>query len=669
MLSTESGTSFHATGQEIEDSAGTYGDFSRYLQLFPGVAFNNDESDDILVRGGNPMENLYLVDGIPVPNINHIATEGTTGGLVSMIDTSAISSVDFLTGGYGARYDGRLSSVIRIHTRDLNGGKALREAEVGFVGAGGTTEMPFRNGSVLMVSVHRSILNLFTDNIGLNGVPIYTNTLIHEQLSLSPSDSVSLLSLGGLDSINIQPEAYDNDETNTIDTQYKGWRYTNGAVWQHTYSARSFGLITIADSEEDEDIHQQDQLLNNIMPPGYTRATLPATPVYAQRTHDGITDLKFDYQGIFKKRVTLLAGSDARLHRVNYSVAQPIGEQTPLSTNPARSDAASFAPHFWVGETGSYVQGNLEVTKRWAVGGGTRFQTFAFGANTSLTPQFETRYLLTNNLDAHFRFGEYAQMPPYIYLTAFAQNRDMVLIRDRQMSGGLDFQLGTRGKLTVEGYQKVYRNYPVASEYPTLSLANMVDTLGQEFLWLPMVSRGGGQAAGIELSIAEHPSAHLSLVGNLAYARSRFSGLDGVLRPGNFDYPVIANLAGEYWLGPRYEVSFRYEYSSGRPYTPFLMDASAEQNRPIYDLKHVNSKRGPYYSRLDFLVKRNFMVSGRILTVYGGLQNALDRQNFLVYAWRPRVGYSGNCVPSPEACISAQTQMGIFPNFGVRYRF
>lgn len=667
--STRPGTSFHVTSQEIEKAAGTFGDLSRYLQLLPGVAFNSDESDDVLVRGGNPIENLYLVDGIPVPNINHIATQGTTGGLVSMIDTSAISSMDFLTGGYDARYDGRLSSVIKLHTVDEGKPQTLHEVEVGFVGAGLTVERPTNGNGVMLLSAHRSLLNLFTDNIGLNGVPIYSNFLLHARKPISPYDSLSILSLGGMDSIDITPQAFDNWETNTIDTQYRGWRVTNGVQWQHSFSERSFGVVTLADSEEEEDIHQQDQMLNNTMPAGFTRSTLPATPVYSQETHDGISDLKYDYEGMEAQRLTVLGGVDARLHRVNYSITQPIGEQTPLSTDPARTDATSFSPHFWVGETGTYVQGLWSITKKWSVGGGARLQTFAFGGNMTLTPRVHAGFQATDRIGLHLDFDEYAQMPPYVYLTAFKENHSLAPIRNRQVTGGVDVLVGGGGKLTIQGYRKEYWSYPVSSEYPTLSLANMVDTLGQEFLWLPMKSLGKGRAYGVEVSLQQKLSSRLLILGNVAYARNKFSGLDGALRPGNFDYPVILNAAGEYQLGKRYELSFRYEYSSGRPYTPFLLAASAAQNRPIYDLSQVNARRGPYYSRLDFLMKRNLVLNGKILTLYGGLQNALDRQNFLTYAWRPRVDYNGSCTRSPEACISTESQMGIFPNFGARFRF
>src|ERR1700751_22051 len=98
----------------------------------------------------------------------------------------------------------------------------------------------------------------------------------------------------------------------------------------------------------------------------------------------------------------------------------------------------------------------------------------------------------------------------------------------------------------------------------------MVDTFGQQFVWLPMNSAGRGITRGIELSV-EKRFVHFFTQANLAYARSRFSGTDGVLRPGNFDLPWIFNAAGVYRPGRRYEVSYRYEFTSGRPYTPFQL--------------------------------------------------------------------------------------------------
>lgn len=657
-----------ATAEEIQSSAGTYGDFSRYLQLFPGVVFNNDESDDVLVRGGNPIENLFLFDGLEIPNINHIATGATTGGLVSMIDTAAIDSIDFQSGGYNASYNERLSSVISIHPRELRNGQPYTEADAGFIGAGIIRETPFRSNGALLFSAHRSLLNLFTNDIGLNGVPIYTNLLTHAQWEPGSSDFISVDSVSGIDSINITPQGRDAAETNTINTQYKGWRTTNGISWRHLSSPHSFGTFTLSDSEQEQDIQQQDQLFDDTVPKGYTSKNLPLVPVYSELTHEGITNGRYDgYQGLGSK-LTALFGASTHLTRIAYNVAQPEGEQSPLSSNPARSDARSFAPHFWTGDTGFYTQ-LTAAFGRWTLSGGGRAQTFAFGDNLTATPRISTAYLLSKHVGVHASFGKYTQMAPFLDLTSYPQNHSLEPIAARQIIAGADLYDWKQGSISLEAYQKNYTQYPVSTEYPSLSLANMVDTLGQEFIWIPLTSKGKGLTRGIELSGKLHFDSKFFLLANIAYAKSMFAGLDGVMRPGNFDFPVVLNASGRYLPSPHYEFSFRYEATSGRPYTPFLLAETVAQNRPIYDLTRINAERGPIYSRLDFRASHTFTIGSRHLVAYGGLENAFDRQNFLGIAWLPRYGVAGVCRTNPSRCVSYQNQMGLFPNFGASYIF
>jgi len=288
-------STFRASAEQILSSAGTFGDFSRYLQLFPGVVFNSDQSNSILVRGGNPIENLYLVDGIEIPNINHISSAASTGGFASMIDTAIIQDVNLRSGGYDASFNERLSSVIEIHSRDSpSGGGRRSELNFGITGAGGISEWGLPNNGAMLFSFHRSLLDIFTNDIGLNGTPIYTNALSRVTLKPTASDRLTLLSLGGIDSININPDAGDKAETITIDTQYSGWRYTNGVQWQHIYSPRTFGAFTLSQSEQSQRIDQQDQLLNGTVPPGGTLASNLLTPIYHESTRDGLTSIGYD---------------------------------------------------------------------------------------------------------------------------------------------------------------------------------------------------------------------------------------------------------------------------------------------------------------------------------------------------------------------------------------
>lgn len=660
---------FRATAAEILSSAGTFGDFSRYLQMFPGVVFNTDESDDILVRGGNPMENLFLVDGFEVPNINHISTEATTGGLVSMIDTAALEGVTLHTGAYNASYEERLSSVVDIHTREITGRKRHTELDAGFIGAGGISEFPLGNRGSLLLSAHRSLLNLFTHNIGLDGVPLYSNELVCARFDVSPSDEITVLSLGGIDSIHITPAMLDWDETSTIQMQYAGWRTTNGIHWRHLFSPNEFGVLTLSDSEQHESIHQQNQFSDHDVPGEHSAQSYALTPVYSQLTHDGTGDVRYDMFAGLDKKLTLISGVALHVYRIDYAIAQPEGEQSVLSADPTRTNADTFAPNFVTGEEGGYAEATWRPTARWSLSGGVRTEAYQFGGHQWVTPRASTTFVISPHITAHAGFGEYAQMPPFIYLTAWPQNHTLRPIRARHLVAGMDFEVGPRVRAGIEAYRKDYRDYPVSTGYPSLSLANMVDTLGQRFLWLPMTSQGMGVSSGVEVFAKINPGAHFFGQANIAYAKARYAGLDHILRSGNFDYPIVANVAGAYRSGGRYEFTWRYEFTSGRPYTPYLMSASAAQDRPIYDVTQINAARGPAYSRLDFQLDRTFRIGNQQIITYGGLENAFDRGNLLGYFWMPRVGAEGRCSANPNSCLSAQYEMKRFPNFGVRYVF
>lgn len=661
---------FEATSADILSSAGTYGDFSRYLQLSPGVVFNDDVSDDILVRGGNPIENLFLVDGIEVPNINHISTLASTGGLVSMIDTSVLEKVDFLTGGYDARYDERLSSVVDIKTREADGTEKHGDLDAGFVGAGGLLDAPLPHGGSLLVSAHRSLLNLFTNNIGLDGVPIYTNAFGRARLDLSPKDEFDVLSLSGVDSININPCSGDWLETNTIDTQYSGWRTTDGVRWIHAYSGLTSGTAIVSDSEQVQRIDQEDQSLA----PNYTTFNAlncqvdGAESVYHEHTHDGQTTASYDLNSLVRDKLSIAAGGVARLYRVNYVIEQPVGQQSPLSVDPNRSDATSFYPDFSYGMTAGYLQLTWTITRNWNVGAGGRIQTFALGGHVTATPRTSTIYRLSRHSDIYASFGQYAQMPPAVYILSFPQNRFLLPIRANHYIVGSNLWNSQRFNLGMEGYFKKYRDYPVATEYPSLSLANMVDMLGQQFIWIPMTSRGSGRAYGANLFGSFRTPIHFMAQANISYSRVLYSGLDGQFRPGNFDFPVVANVAASWQSGKNYEASCRYEYTTGRPYTPFDLPDSIQQDRPIYNLDKVNGERGPSYSRFDFQVTRNFQIHHQVLSLYGGLENAFNHSNFLSYAWMPHCDVAGYC-GSSQGPYTTLYQMTRFPNFGVRYSF
>ena len=131
--------------REILKSAAALQDVSRYVQGLPGVVIGtNDFRNDIIVRGGSPLENLFVVDNVEIPNINAFANFASAGGTVSLLDAELLQDVTFLTGGYPAPYINRTSSVLQVTQREGNRQKFGGWATLGFAGAGAILEGPIK---------------------------------------------------------------------------------------------------------------------------------------------------------------------------------------------------------------------------------------------------------------------------------------------------------------------------------------------------------------------------------------------------------------------------------------------------------------------------------------------------------------------------------------------
>ena len=663
----ETAESFHAGGQEIISVAGAFGDISRFLQEFPGVQARSDLTDDLFVRGGDPMENLFVVDGIQVPNINSLALLGTTGGFGPMIDSAAIQSVNLFAGDHDAQYPERLSSIIEIQMLEPRGAASHAELDLGIQGIGGLAEIPL-HGSGLLFSAHHGLLSIM-NQFGISGLPSYTNELIRFRKMDTRGNRLTLLHLGGWDSIRIVPCPGNGAVSSTIESQYSGQRETTGLEWQQMYSKDAFGVANISDSEQLDQVDQQDELFNpvNVPPLSHTCVFLPSAPapqlVYRERANGAFSTAGYRFEWS-RPRFTATAGSAFWLQRPNYKIDQPAGAYSPYSAVFSRADSTSFSSHPSIGESGTYFELTARLLKPLEFTLGGRFQSFAFGDHNTLTPRISLRYRFGEYLSAHAALATYAQMPPYVYLLSFPQNRSLLPMRATDEVVGIDIGPLLSSQIRVEAYEKEYRDVPTSTEYPTVNLHDQVDDLGQQFVWLPMNSGGHGRAAGIDLSDTTRIGSGFLARASVAYSRARFAALDRVMRPGNVDVPWVVNIAALQRLGRGYEISSRFAFASGRPYTPLDLPDSLAQNRAIYDTTQMNSLRAPYYARFDAQLNKDVLLRGFHLELYLGVNNILNRSNFLTYLWLPRAGGS-----DPSRRVYEMDQMPIFPNVGIRYMF
>jgi hypothetical protein len=253
-------------------------------------------------------------------------------------------------------------------------------------------------------------------------------------------------------------------------------------------------------------------------------------------------------------------------------------------------------------------------------------------------------------------------------LISYESNRSLQPTQARQGELGMRLWQGNWGTLDVDAYEKSYRHEPVSAEYPELMLSNMVDTLGQAFVWLPLESAGTAEARGLEATLRGHWKSRVELMLSAARSQTTYRALDGIRRPGNYDVPATMNAMGNFRLPAGIKLDARESISSGHLYTPFDLADSNEQDRGIYDLSRVNARRGPLYNRVDLEIERNLKVKKGLLEFHAGFENIFNRGNLQGYVWlyNSQVGSSWLANGEPIAKVD---QMGRYPICSVRYRF
>jgi hypothetical protein len=657
-------TSVHlATSDEIFRAAGALQDVSRYVQTLPGVVIGSDDfRNDIIVRGGSPLENLFIIDNVEVPNINTFANFASAGGTVSILDPAMIRDVTFITGGYPASYTNRTSSVLQITQREGSRDALHARATLGFGGAGGVVEGPLSKGrGSWVVSARRSFLDLFTNDIGVGGVPVLYTVNAKTVYDLNASDRIWAVNVTGVDRIRLGlTDSTPNDqEVFNVDIRYRGWRSATGLNWQHLFGSRAVGLLGVTSSVAGVRQTVKDLVRNGVPPPGVPAdQVIDSSPlVYRSDSTESETTVKYDATVTASSRSKLQFGGSVKQFRVKYDSAAPLGFDSPYSLQPGM-DPFSIDDRFTAWQSGAYMQVTYDLTSAINVTGGGRFDRYQYIDASRFSPRLAATVRVTPRFSVKGATGIYYQQPAFQFLAVFPENRRLTPFRADHYIGGITYTVADGLLLSVEGYRKNYHAYPVSTEYPSLSLANLGDTFNVLESLFPLTSAGVGHSRGVEFSLTKKDDSRWYGQLNLSVSKARHAALDGVLRPGSFDYPVVFNLTGGRRWSSKWESSLRVSYLSGRPYTPFDVAESARQRRGIYDLSQVNAIRAPAYFRLDARIDRNATIAGKPVILFFGVQNVTGRRNVSGYTWNRRTN-----------AADANVQLGVFPILGLEWRF
>jgi hypothetical protein len=620
--------------EEIRRAPGGQEDVLRAIAVLPGVVQVSAGRNDLIVRGGAASENLYIVDGLEVPNINHFGTQGATGGPLSFINLDFVDDVSFSTGGFGARYGDKLSSVLNINLRDGRRDRFGGKLTISASQFGINTEGPVGNDASFLFSARRSYLDFIFKAAGFGFVPEYWDFLGKASWDIDQRNKLSFVVIGALDDVR-----YFND---TEDKRYSNSRVLGSSQNQYVSSVSLRRLMgtgylsfSLGRSYTTYDYLQSDSLL---------------TPIFRSKSNEGETTIRADAVFAIGRSTELTFGAAGKIGQndgdLRVDTTSVYHTTAPFSTS---WDTTSY-------KANAYIQLSTLFLDRLHVTLGGRMDYFSMIDHpVAFSPRAALSYSITPVTSATISGGVYLQAPSTIWLLSNPVNKRLDFVRVNQIVLGLEHLFQADTKVRVEGYFKWYRDYPASESRTYLVLANTGAGYGgasegfASFGFDPLTSGGTGVSRGIELLVQKRLS-DIPCYGifSLSWNRTDFKALDGIERPGAYDQRIIGSLSGGYRLNERWEFSMKFRIASGGPTTPFLSNGMRDYSR-------YNSERLPVFHSLDIRVDRRWNFDSWNLIAYIDIQNVYNRKNMQADRWDTRNSRVENFSSS----------IGILPTIGV----
>ncbi len=635
------------TSEEILTNPGGNFDISRTVQSLPGVGGGGTGGtagfrNDIVIRGGAPNENVYYLDGIEVPVINHFATQGSAGGPAGILNVSFIEDVTLSTSAFEARYDNTLSSVLQFKQREGSAARLQGNLRTSFTEAALTLEGPLgrRDSAGLarttfLASGRRSYLQNFFKLIDLPIRPAYWDWQYKVTHHLSKKTTITALGLGAIDDFSVAVPKESSPEKADIllrTPSFRQWNYTVGLGLRHLVAG---GYLNVALSRTQ--LHNQVDLFENRDLGNEARRVLGTTSGETENK------LRFDLNQIAGRWRWAVGGSAQLIHfdsrfqqRLRREVLDPAtGAVVRPGVTIRFQNAIDFGRYGVFGQ----LTRSLGETERLTLSAGLRADgnTFTTTGNEvwrTLSPRLSATYALGARWNLNASLGRYYKIPPSTLLgftleDGTAVNKSNRYIGSTHYVAGLEFLPTPATRFTLEGFWKQYDHYPV-SVRDGISLANLggdFSALGNE----TVTSTGRGRAYGAEFFFQQKLTRNFFAVFSYTLFRSEFSGADGVYKPSAWDTRHLLSALLGRRLPKNWQLGLKYRLAGGGPYTPYDLAASranfATTGQGVFDYAQLNTRRLTTFQQFDFRLDKQYNFRRTSLDVYFDVTNAFVFNN------------------------------------------
>ncbi len=595
-------------------SAGGEADIAQYIQVLPGVISTGDQGGQIYIRGGSPVQNKVLLDGMTIYNPFHSI------GFFSVFETEAIKSAEVLTGGFGAEHGGRISAIVDLKTRD---GDKTRYG--GLVSASPFQVKGLLEGPIIPFKPENQASASFL----LTGKHSYLDKTSPKLYDYATKDSLGLpyrytdfygkmsFLTGGGSKIDFFGFSF-SDGVNLMDIADLHWNSGGGGLTFKLIPGTSNLIIsgTLAYSKYNISLEEADEAPRTNSIGGFNAV------------------LDFTYYG---KKSQFNYGFDLNGFSTDFAFRNFVG--ITFNQNENTTELGGYLT--WRQKVGALI-----------IEPGIRTQFYASLGTISLEPRLALKSNFSDNFRIKFAFGRYSQN-----LISTVNERDVVNLfvgflsgpeerifkpnsnvetKDKlqkawHMLGGLEFDLSSGWEVNIEGYYKGFTQLIGISRFK-LSEAD------------PDFATETGKAYGLDISLSRQTQkAYFWATYSLGFVKRN----DGYQEyPAHFERRHNVNLLTSISIGRSWELSLRWNYGAGFPFTLTQgfygsynllggIDSDVLTGNPdlgiIYSDKR-NSGHLPDYHRLDMSLKKTFKLSPHMdFELLASVTNVYNRGNIFYF--------------------------------------
>ncbi len=623
------------TSEEIKSNPGGNYDISRAIQALPGVGGTSGGAarNDLIIRGGAPSENVYYLDGVEVPQINHFSTQGASGGPQGILNVSFIEDVTLSTSSFAAKYDNALSSVLQFKQRDGNPEKFQGNLRLSSTEIAATLEGPISKKTTFLASARRSYLQYFFQLIDLPIRPNFWDFQYKVTHKINEKTTLTAIGLGAIDEFSFAvPKKTDLEKQYIIRSlpTINQWNYTVGFSLKRLVN-RGYVNLTVSrnmfnnrlDQFEDADFgNETKRTFKSVSQEIENKLRLEVNKVYGKwKVNYGASVQYVKYNN------DLFSLARKQIRDSNGYVIQPaltINYDTDID-------------FFKYGLYGSLSRRVLNEKLSLTLGMRTDMNSYLIDGNNQLnafSPRFTASYSLNSRFNINGTLGRYAKLPVYTVLgyqnqAGMLVNKDNEYILCDHLSGGIEYLPNNSLRITAEGFYKKYSNYPI-SVTNGISLANLgadYGAIGNE----RVISDGSGRSFGVELFAQQKLVKSFFVTVSYTLFWSEFTGINRRYISSAWDTRHLLSFIFGKKLGKGWEFGAKYRLQGGTPYTPFDETASrlnyTTTGQGIRDYARLNQNRLPFFNQLDLRIDKKINFKRSSLNVYLDFQNATFAKN------------------------------------------